>query len=200
VTTLTDLEDLYPRLVDALLPTTSRRCENSAGFGKPDPRRAPLRIEVHDLLDHFETDVREMAAAMCDALGSIRCLAHPIDSDAGRPMYDPRVRAALATLRHHWTDFEERMPEMAAEVDARLRRLATRARRLVGLTRPPVPLLAACPNCGQPTIFRLETEDGWVAVCVNPADVDVYGARRRWSEIEWEDAHDPRFASSAASG
>ena len=196
---LSDLEDLYPRLIQALVPSSSRSTENSAGFAKSDPRRLPLRVEVHDLIARLETEVRELAAAMCDALCTIRCLAHPVDSALGSPLLDVRVLVAFATMRHYWRRFEDTMPEMAAEVDSRLARLCASARRMLGMTRAPVPLVTPCPSCGQPTIFRLETEAGWIVVCGNHDDLDHYGARRQWDEYQWEEALDPRFASSIVS-
>ncbi len=196
---LSDLEDLYPRLVQALLPSGGRSTENSSGFAKAEKKRLPFRVEVHDLLARIETEVRELAVAVCDALGSIRCIAFPVGSARGVPIVDPRTLVAFATLDRYWHTFEEQMPEMAAEVDSRLARLAASARRMVGMSKAPVPLVTPCPSCGEPTIFRLETEDGSIAVCGNPEDRDPFDRRRQWTEVEWEEANDPRFCSSVVS-
>lgn len=196
-----ELEDLYPRLF-TVLPATSRgrTTENSAAYAaRPDPRRAPVRVEVHDLISDIETDVPDLARWACSATGLVECLAAPVGSDAGRRgNLNPKVVAAFVTLRHHWFDLEDLAPTMASVVVERISRLVAQARRLIGETACPIPLASPCPSCDQPTIFRVETEQGVIAVCSNPLDRDDSGNRLRWTEIEWEDAHHERNRRTAA--
>ena len=78
---------------------------------------------------------------------------------------------------------------MARQVEEWLSRLVASARRMLGQTSAPRPLITPCPVCGSPTIFRLETERGYIAVCGNPVDRDEFGKQRQWTETEWEAAH-----------
>lgn len=191
---VTELEDLYPRLF-TVLPALSRgrSTENSTAYaGRPDPRRAPVRIEVHDLIADIETDLPDLARWVCDATGFYRCIGYPLRAEGRRGSIKPEVVAAFDTLRHHWFDLEDFAPTMAAVIRDRCSRLVSKARRLIGETTAPVPVVTPCPECDAPTIFRVETEDGAVAVCANPVCRDDLGHRRRWTEIEWEDAHHER--------
>ena len=187
-----ELEDLYPRLF-TVLPAASkgRTTENSAAYApKPDPRRAPVNVEVHDLISDIETDVVDLARWVCSTLHLVECLAAPQDSDRGRVTeVNPRALAAFATLRHHWFTLEDLAPTMASVVVDRARRLVAKARRLIGETAAPMPLVSPCPECRDYTIFRVDGEDGAVVVCSSPVCRDEFGRRHRWNEIEWEDAH-----------
>lgn len=189
---IAELEDLYPRLF-TVLPAASkgRTTENSAAYApKPDPRRAPVNVEVHDLIADIEADAVDLARWVCSALDLVECLAAPVDSDRGRTTeVNPRAMASLVTLRHHWFTLEDLAPTMASVVVDRARRLVAKARRLIGETAAPMPLVSPCPECREHTIFRVDGEDGAVVVCANPACRDDLGHRRRWDEIEWEDAH-----------
>lgn len=187
---VTDLEDLYVRLHEQL-PATSKgkSADNAAGYAqRPDPRRAPLRVEVLDLINRIESEIPDLATAVCDSLGVMRCVVFPADSDRGETGPSPRVLAAFDSLRRHWMGFDNTMPEMAAQVHRTLEALVRRGRRLTGQTSAPVPLATPCPSCGDPTVLQVETDDGWVAVCINPEDRDEWGDRRQWSETAWEDA------------
>lgn len=198
---LTELDDLYPRLFESL-PADSRpkSNDNAAAYaGAPDPRKAPVRVEVLDLITRIEADVPECARIVAEAMGGFRCVAFPHDSANGAPEVSPRVDCALDTLAHHWRSFEAAMPEVAAAIEENVVRLIATARRLVGETMPPVPLASPCPECGSPTVFRIETERGQIAVCGNPVCRDECGRAHQWTETEWEDAH-PRRAFTVHRG
>lgn len=188
--------DQYVRLFESLAAeSTGQSNDNAAAYSaKPDPRRAPVQIEVLDLIARIETDLPELARAVCDAMGLMRCLTFPRDTDAGSTGPSPKVEAALATLARHWAAFEQTMPQTATGVTDHLARMAATARRLLGESKAPLPLVTPCPACKAPTIFRVETERGSIAVCGNPMCRDQYGEQRQWTEVEWEDAHDPRFS------
>lgn len=186
--TLRELEDLYPRLV-ANLPATSagRSNDNAAAYASaPDPRRAPLRVEVSDLIADIEDAVKTISGHVCSVLDAPACLIEP-----GRVQgVDAETMAAFHTLAHYWFALEDAVPAMAVAAEERLHRLVAKAWLLLGETLPPpAPLESLCPSCGLPTIFRVHTEHGALAVCSNPDDTDDLGQRRSWTETEWEDAH-----------
>lgn len=203
VPVLREIADVYPRLVEDL-PAGSKKgnpSENSAGFGSaPDPRRAPVRVEVHDLIAEIEREVPDLARWACQTMSLTACVVAPVDSDRGRlDELDPRVEAALDTLDHYWGMLGQYAPEMGDAIEDRLIRLVSRARRLMGETSAPVPLSSPCPECREHTVFRLETEQGAIAVCGNPVCRTEMGEKNQWSEVEWEDAHDPRRYVSESS-
>lgn len=191
---LAELDDLYQRLFESLpAESRGRSTDNAAAYAaSPDPRRAPVRVEVLDLIHRIEADVPEFARMVCEALAVVRCVAFPHDSASGAPEVSPRVLVSLDTLARHWGAFEEAMPEVAEGVTEALTRMVSSARRLLGQTSAPVPLATPCPACAMPTVFRIETERGQVAVCGNPGCRDELGRARQWTETEWEDAHPRR--------
>lgn len=181
MSTLRRIEDCYPRLV-AALPATSagRNTDNAAGYAPaPDPRRAPLRVEVSDLIAEIEDTVTTLASHVCSVLDLPSWSPNHPGRRAG---VDAGTMAALHTLGCHWRALEEALPGMAEAAENRLGVLVAKARRLLGeAPPPPAPLVSPCPTCGEPAIFRVETEAGVVAAC------SACGGR--WDEVEWEDAH-----------
>lgn len=191
--TLLELSNLYPRLVAALpAESTGQSNDNAAGYAaSTDPRRAPLRVEVSDLLAEIEETAKTICSHVCSVLDAPACLIEP----GRRRGVDAETMAAFHTLGHYWPRLELAVPAMAAAAEDRLYRLVLRGQRLVGeAPPPPAALETRCPSCGLPSIFRVETPHGEVlAVCSNPEDA-VEGGRRQWSETEWEDAHAPATA------
>jgi hypothetical protein len=203
VPVLREIADAYPRLFEEL-PAGSKKpnpAENSVGFGSaPDPRKAPVRVEVHDLIAEIEREVPDLARWACQTMSLTACISAPVGSDFGRPdEYDPRVESALDTLDHYWGILGQHAPEMGDAIEDRLVRLLSKARRLLGESSAPVPLATPCPECREITVFRLETERGSLAVCGNPVCRDEWGEKNQWTEVEWEDAHDPRRYVSESS-
>lgn len=198
---VSELEDLYERLF-GVLPAGSkgRSTENSTMYAPaPDPRRAPINVEVHDLIEDIETDLPDLARWVCSALSLVECVAAPWGSDRGRVGdVDPKTLAAFTTLRHHWFTLEDFAPTMAQVVTSRVRRLVAKARRLIGETACPIPVVTPCPVCEEPTVFRVDTEAGSVAVCSNPVCRTESGERHRWDETAWEDACHERHRRATA--
>lgn len=159
---ISELGDIYVRLFEEL-PALSRgpSNDNAAGYAAaPDPRRAPLRLEVSDLIADIETWVMEGRTS----------------GEVGEPKW--RVREHMLTLRYWYandldTAGRDRVREEVGP-------LLARGRRLLGDTLAPVPLVTPCPECGSRSVFRAETPQGLVAGCS--------ACRGRWDEEEWQDA------------
>lgn len=184
---ITDLEDLYPRLVGSLSTGTAPKSnDNAAGYAATvDPRKAPVRLEVSDVVAEIETDVPMLTRYLCEATGLLECYPPARDATRGRDWLDPRVMAGLHTLHHHWFTLEDHFPGFAEALEERLVRLATKARQIVGeAPRPAVPLVARCPECSASALFRVETAQGMVAACS--------ACKARWTEAEWADVHRQR--------
>lgn len=146
---MSELSDLYVAL-SAYLPAGSLKApeDNAAAYvSYVDPRRAPINVDVFDLL-------REIEEAFAESV------------------------------------ITEEGSELWHEQEATFRRLAYRARLLMGQISPPVLVVTPCPICGSSTIFRVETADGLVAACCNPECRDEEGRKHQWSEQEWQDIQD----------
>lgn len=191
---LADLADIYGRLFgEAPALSRGRSTENSAGYAAyKDPRRAPVRIEVLDLIARIEREIPDLTRWVCDACEWIACVAAPDGQrTSGRGGPDTAVVAAFSTLAHYWPLLAEHAPDTADAINLRLHRLVTTGERLLGVVPPPALIDAACPACAEQSIIRVEDGRGnWSAVCTNREDRDpVSDKRRTWTEVEWEDAH-----------